>query len=219
VDAPDAVGELLARGRLVDQRRAAVDDRRVGLQALGLEGHEAQAIEEHSGDQRPLVLRRRLLLDQRGHDHDLAVAPAQRLSQLLGRLTVAACHARVDLAVLLHHAPQHLRRRGLGLELVRVGVQIPLDARPFDPELVEQALSRIAASTSSRPNPLAKPAPARMSATSRILRPSGIVTRSSSARCARTSSARISSGRHVAAEVVFAGRDLAGRRRDATRTI
>ena len=56
------------------------------------------------------------------------------------------------------------------------------------------ALSRIAASTSSRPNPLAKPAPARMSATSRMLRPSGIVTRSSSARCARISSAKISSG-------------------------
>src|SRR5205814_1330428 len=72
----------LARGALELHGETAVADRRIRLQPLGPEARIAQAVDEDLRDPRPLLRIDRLLLDDRRHRQDLAVAPAELVLEL-----------------------------------------------------------------------------------------------------------------------------------------
>src|SRR5690606_27665261 len=81
LELPTGLGPLLGDG-------ATVDDGGIGLQQLRLEAREPQPVEEHAGDPRALGGLAGLLLDQRGHDHDLVIAPAELGRQGLGSVAI-----------------------------------------------------------------------------------------------------------------------------------
>src|SRR5574338_756287 len=75
------------RGLLLGDE-TAVADRRIGLEALGIEVGLAEPVDEHARDLRALALRDGFLLDDRGHRQDLAITPPHLVLELGGVLRV-----------------------------------------------------------------------------------------------------------------------------------
>src|SRR5690606_10339803 len=132
VDPPNPPLEALTGLALFDRHRTSVDDRRVGLEPLGLEAVEAEAIQKDARDVGSLLFDARLFFDDRGQGQDLALLPAKLGLERFGGLVVLPTNLLDDLLVSLYQAFEDLRRFGLAAELIGVGEQVALDRVALD---------------------------------------------------------------------------------------
>ena len=140
-----------------------------------------QPVEEHAGDARPLGRLRRLLLHERGHEHDLAIAEAVLLLAASPRRRRAALSAAAStscpcLTICVEHLRRRRARRGSGRCRGRGSLRASRSGTPS-----ERAKRRVAhqlAAASSRVADAGLVEDARPPA--RMFLPSGIVTATSS---------------------------------------
>ena len=98
----------------------------------GLERRGEQPVHEHLGDARALAVDHRLLLHDRRHGEDVAVAPVELLADARHLVAVGPADLVPDLVLVGDHAAEHLLGLARHLEVVAVGEQVALDRGAAD---------------------------------------------------------------------------------------